>query len=343
MRNLRVITRDMLVKERPVVPFPPNFRLSDHVREAGRNGLGARVWEFIGTDTFGDEWQKRVQYEVDAGRDLEPLLYTPIYSIIQDASLPKNVDIQLLGPGGVFFSEILEGQSVKFATVTSSSFSVPIKHFGVGLEYSKDLVVFNSLWNVAVVERQVGIAYNALLNHIHLSPILTYSYTASNQTAPHASLGTTLEERVFRTLEDAIVASKMDTTNPRRGPYALLCSPADLFLLERCLSRVAQQGFGKQSSAIDMITTLIAYDGWSGTMGNISVSYPGVSSPKCYLIDLALKDRYARSFEKQGLMQAIGEADTARFIQEQVVWDCYLGVYINVAAMVEEVTLPTTA
>src|SRR5690606_26720258 len=175
------------------------------------------------------------------GRDQVPLLYTPIYREIRDANLPRNISIQRIGPGGVILEEVSEGGEVKFASVQSSEAAVRIRHYGVGLEYSKDLVVFNELWGVPIVERQVGIAYNALLNHIHFSPILTASYTAANQTAA-VTTGATLTEDYFLTIEAAITAGRTDTTNPRRGPYALLVSSANLFTVEKALTRVPQQG-----------------------------------------------------------------------------------------------------
>ena len=44
---------------------------------------GHRVYEFIGTDSFGTQWADRQRYEIDAGRDEEPMVYTPIYDIGQ--------------------------------------------------------------------------------------------------------------------------------------------------------------------------------------------------------------------------------------------------------------------
>src|SRR5690606_10825447 len=107
-------------------------------------------------------------------------------------------------------------------------------------EYSKDLVIFNSLWNVPIVERQMGVAHNALLNHLHLYPIINFNYQAANQTAA-VTTGTTLTEDYLLTIEAAITAGRTDTTNPRRGPYTLLVSSSDVFSVERALMRVPQQ------------------------------------------------------------------------------------------------------
>lgn len=332
---IKIYSRDLLAKDKAQIAFPRNLRLSDHVRET----RDEHVYEFVGTDDFGTEWSERRRYEVDAGRDQVPILYTPIYREIRDANLPRNVPLLRIGPGGVVLEEVLEGGEVKFASIGSSEATARIRHYGVGLEYSKDLVVFNELWNVPLVERQVGIAYNALLNHIHLSPILTATYTAANQTAANTGGATTTED-FFLTIEDGIANSRLDTTNPRRGPYALLVSSANLFAVERALTRVPQQGVELQSRAIDAVQSIIAYDGWTGTRGGKTVSYGGVASGTAYLIDLANRDMDFLSFMKQDLMQDGMQEDVSRFLT-QIVWDTYFGVYASPLTSVEEITLPS--
>ena len=89
---------------------------------------------------------------------------------VSDASLPKNVSVNTMGPGGVVFEEVFEGGEVKFSGITCGQYTVPIRHWATGLEYSKDLVIFNEFWTVPIFERQMGVAHNALLNHLHLTP-----------------------------------------------------------------------------------------------------------------------------------------------------------------------------
>lgn len=338
--TIKFLSRDLLAKSKATAQFAPGTVLKDHVHEIGKQENGHRIYEFIGTDSFGAEWQTRQRYEVDAGRDEEPILYTPIYDIVADASLPKNVSVNKIGPGGVIFEEVFEGGEVKFSGIGASEYTVPIRHWATGLEYSKDLVIFNELWNVPLVERQMGIAHNALLNHLHLNPILAYSYAASNQTAANTD-GDSVVENYFLTLQDAVTNSKTDTTNVRRGPYTLLISSSNMFMMERALTRVPQQGFTSQSSLLDMVSNVIVYDGWSGTRGAKTVTYSGVTANKAYLISQQYRGQDFRSFEKQALMNEGMQEDISRFLT-QTVWDSYYGVYANPLRSVEEVTLPTT-
>lgn len=331
-------SKSVLAKDKPKIAFPPGFRMSDHVRETGQNG--ERIYEFIGTDTFGDEWQQRQYFEVNAGRDEEPLVYTPLYDIVNDPNLPKNVDVNTIGPGGVVFEEVYEGGEVKFSTITSGEFTVPVRHWATGLEYSDDLVVYNSLWNVALVERQMGISHNALLNYLHLNPILAYSYAGANQTAAVTSGATTTEDWLL-TIEAGIAAARTDTTNPRRGPYYLLISGADEFMIERALQRVPQEGVAIQAnSALSAIRGVIVYDGWTGTRGAKVTTYSGVTAGKGYLISQQYRGQDFRSFVKTDLQMYGTQEDVSRFLTQSV-WHSRYGVYANPLRSVEEITFPT--
>ncbi len=337
---VNILTKEALASAQPTAKSKPGFRLAEHLHFVEQSP-GRTVVEFIGTGDFAAQWFERQRYEVSAGRDAEPLLYQPIYNEISDPSLPRNVSIYKLGPAGVIFDEVTEGGEVKFITVGQSNFTVPIRHYAVGLEYSKDLVVYNELWNLPIIERQAGASFNALKNHVHLSPFLTATYGASNQTTA-ASDGSTLAENYLRTVENAVTHAMTDTTNPRRGPYTLLVSSANLFTMERALLRVPQEGLAIQSSAVGRVQQIIAYDGWSGTRGKKTVSYSGVTAGKAYLINLGFKEQDHQSYEKQPLESQSGNGDLSRFILENAVLDSYFGVYANPTASTEEITLPTS-
>ena len=343
--NILLLSKELMQVNRPEWGFEDGVNIAEHVVPIKAMGAKGPVTahEFVGTDNFGANWYTRQEYEVDAGRDEEPILYTPIYQITENSSLPKNVSVNRIGPAGVTFSAIEEGGEVKFATVGESNFSVQMVHYAVGLEYSKDLVVYNELWSVAEVERQLGTAYNALLNHVHLNPIITATLTGDNYTDGTAlsfDSGATMPEKYLRTLEQAITDAVSDTTNPRRGPYALLVATGQSFMVERSLLGVPQQGFTKQSSAAGRISTVITYDGWTGSRGNLTTTYGGVDTGYAYLIDLSLKRRHFRSYMKQGLQREMGNPDVSRFILEQTVWDSYFTMYADTTAAVQRIKWP---
>lgn len=335
---MKILTNAITAASPPKREFPRNFRLSDHLRPTNNKA----VYEFIGTGNFDAAWYARQQYEVEMGRQEVPILYEVLYNTITDPNLPKNVTVYGIGPGGVFLQEIQEGGEVKFMTVGESQKAITLAHYGVGLEYSDDLVAFNELWSVAIAERAVGQAYNGLLNNAHLSPIIAFAYQAANQTAANTD-GSTFTEDMYLTFEDAITNSTTDTANPRRGPYWILCSTADLFDIQRALTPEVQSQLAIQNgSARSMIRGIIAYDSQTFTMGNLSVTYTGVTAGKAYLISTQYQAKDFQSFIKQGLEEYGRQEDVSRFLL-QVVWDTRFGVYANPVAAVEEVTLPTPA
>ena len=250
-----------------------------------------------------------------------------------------------MGPGGVVFEEVFEGGEVKFSGITSGQYTVPIRHWATGLEYSKDLVMFNEFWSVPIFERQMGVAHNALLNHLHLSPIIVYTttptYPASNKTA--AVTGTQgIADSYLLTIEAAIAHASADATNPRRGPYTLLVATGNSMTFERALQAVPQQGISRQtSSVLAAIRSVIAYDGWTGTRGFKTTTYPGVATNKAYLISQQYRGQDFISFEKQSLQNEGMERDLSRFLTQSI-YDSYYGVYANPLRAVEEITLPVS-
>lgn len=333
---MKLWSQATLERKVPAWQFPRNFILRDHVREVHANGQ--IIHEFIGTDDFGSAWYERQRQEVDAGRIQVPLLYTPLYSEVRDPNLPRNITVNRIGPGGVVLERIYEGGEIKFASVVSSEIVVSLVHYGVGLEYSKQLVMFNELWTVSIVERAVGMAYNALLNHLHLSPILTFTYAAANQTAANTSGSTTVEDWLL-TIEDGITNSRTDTTNPRQGPYTLLISSADATLVGKALTDVPQQGVTLRSDILNSINNIIVYDGWTGTRGSKSTTYDGVTAGKGYLVSSQFQDQDFVSYFKQDLAEAGTQQDVSRLLT-QIVYDTAFGVYANPVAAVEEITFP---
>lgn len=302
------------------------------------------VAEFIGTADIQAQWFERQRYEVEAGRDEEPLLYPAVYSVVTDMNLPRAINIYSMGPAGVVLELVTEGGQVKYATINTREKAVTLQHYAVGLEYTDDLFEFNELWRLANIERQFGIAANALFNHVHMDPILSATYTGSSATDGTA-LTTFLKtasmpEKYMRTLESAIATASSDKTNPRRGPYALLINSADQFTVERVLGRVPQQGFDAQSSARTAVQSAVVYDGWTGVRGSKETTYNGVGSGVAYLISLSHRAEDFQSFFKYPLRRIQMPGDPSRFIAARDRWDTWFGVYASPARAVHKITWP---
>lgn len=351
---VKILTKEMMAIEQPIWEFASGIDLRGQMRPAssGKDGKGrdTLVWEIIQPETFGTTWTTRQMYEIQAGRDSEPLLYNPLFLTMTDENFPSAVQINSLGPGGVVFNQLLPGGETKFANIQSGTKTIPILDYTVGLEYSLRMVVYNEFWEVPIFERQAGVASNALLNHLHLFPFLNANYASSpaNQTAA-STVGVNLAEKTLRTLEDAVRQSATDMTttllgfpNTRRGPYAILCSTNNVFTIERALNSANVIGVDMNSSAKGRIGTIIAYDGWTGIMNGEVTTYPPVQPNIAYLIDInaATRMAYARDLVKFIMRKLVGNEDVSRLVASQeVLWNS-LGVYVNPLAMAQQITLP---
>lgn len=329
----------------PARKFPEGFDLRNHVKEVGdamlrRQGV---LGEFVGTGNFGSEWTERQRYEVYAGRDMEPELWRGIYVETQDSTLPQVIPVYRMGPGGVVFTEVAEGGEVKFANVESSEFTVRLIDYAVGLKYSKELVKYNQLWDVSIVERQAGIAHNALQNHIHFSPVLNASYSTSGgvgtrtETAA-SSVGDNLLEKYISTIEDAVQQAKARNI---RGPYVILTGSLNSLRARKSLLITIQDGNPAQSPVNAEISTVIEYDGWTGTMLGEEYAYSGVADNVGYLIGLSDRVNDFRSYQNQGLESMMGNPDVSRRIMAQTIWDLDRGVYADTTA-VQKINWPTS-
>lgn len=322
--------------------FPQGFDLRKYVNQPGefeaRQGV---LGEFVGTGNFAAEWFQRQRYEVYAGRDAEPELWRAIYVETQDSSLPKTFTVYRIGPGGVVFEKLVEGQEVRFVSVKSSDFIVTLADYGIGLEYSKELVKYNRLWDVAIVERQAGVAHNALNNHIHFSLIMNGSYTtvgAKRTSTPASSVGSNLLEKYMSTIEDAVQDAKKRNI---RGPYQIVTGSTNSLKAQKSMLITIQDGNPNRSPVTSQISGVIEYDGWTGDRNGKETAYPGVTDNKGYLIGLSDRINDFRSYQNQGLDTVMGNPDVSRRIMAQTVWDLDRGAYCDTTA-VQEISWPTS-
>lgn len=336
----KILERRMPDGPPPVREFADGVRLQDHIN-VQKNDKQV-VAEFIGNDNFSQDFITRQEYEVDAGRQMVPELYQEVYDVQRNSNFPKIVEIDVMGPGGFVFEEILPGGEVKFASMESSDKSVKMRHWGQGIEYDEDIFIYNQTWRLSPIERMVGKAHNALMNHLHFNPILTATLTGDNATAAVTS-GSTLVENFLLTIEAAITDSKKDKTNPRPGPYVLLVASDDFFKTEKALMEVPQQGISRQSrSAIGKVRSVVEYDGWSGTRGKKAVTYPGVTAGEAFLVSQAWREFDFQSKIKQDLRRIEGDKNMNRFIIGVDIFDVRLGIFSDPKRSVQKITWPTS-
>jgi len=300
--------------------------------------LAKPIGEMITTPAGLESIVQKSVIDLELGRESVPLLYTPIYRRVEDANFTQFVDVAPFIRVNVVFLEHMELGEVKFGTRRiGPKDTVPIVTYAAGLQWTEDMVLYDKTWEMAEANRSFGEAYNALLNHIHLYPIISFAYAAKNRTAADTT-GATLLEKLRNTIKAGLVHAAQDkntdTKSPRR-PNILLAHSSRRWDIEECLQRM--QIGGTVYPAISQIDTLIFYDGWSTVVGEKTYEYPGVDPGKAYLIE---GQKYFRELIKHDLRIDASGADITRLIEDAIVGRARRGVIASPANAVEELTLP---
>lgn len=301
-------------------------------------GLDRPIGEMITTASGLAAVVQKVVLDLELGRERVPLLYTPIYRRVENRNFTPHVDIRPFVGARVVFLEHLEGEDVKFGDMyVGSASTVPIVTYAAGFEWSEDVVEYSQDWAMSELSRALGEAYNALLNDIHLSPIINYVYPAKNKTAA-SNEGTTYLEKLRNTIKQGLIDASKDknpeTGAPRRSTV-LLAHSSRQWDIEEALQRM--QIGGTVYPAISQINTLVFYDGYSVTVGEKTHTFQGVSPDKAYLID---PQRYFVELVKHDLVVDAAGADLKRLVSGSIVGRARRGVVASPESAVQEITLP---
>lgn len=300
--------------------------------------LAKPVGEMITTPAGLDAIVQKTVIDLELGREQVPLLYGPIYRRMEDPNFTQNVDIQPFTSAQVVFLEKMELEEVKFGTrKVGEKETVPIITYAAGFEWTEDIVLYDKTWEVSEAARAMGEAYNALLNHIHLGPIVQFAFDTANTTAWQGAIGQSFLEGVRATIRKGLVDASQDRhpdTGSVRRPTILLAHSSMRWDIEEALQRM--QIGGTIYPAISQINTLIFYDGYSIKVGDILYTYPGVSPEVGYLID---PQRFFRELVKHDLRVDATEADLRRLIEKGIVGRARRGVALWPTDAVQQIAL----
>jgi hypothetical protein len=293
------------------------------------------VREMITTGQGSMDLLEKVRVDVDFGLAEVPLLYQPVYEFI-GGPFPGGV-VQINEntlQGNVVFLQKFEGGEVIFGTLAKGVPStVGIATYAAGFEWTEDMIEFDRTWDITLNNRAFGRAYNMLLNHLHLSPILSYTYTAPNQVPANAT-GTTLSEKTLLTFMAGYTEAVGATL--QRTPSVILASETNRFQIEDALLTPVRDTSGNPLPRVP-VDTIIYYGGASITNGVKTYTYSGVTTGKAYFI--FPKQRF-KELVHHDLRIDIGPADISRLIEGQQVGRARRGLYADIANSVEEITLP---
>lgn len=320
------------------------------------------VGEFLGTGNMVEELMQYVTVQVESGRDEVPLLYKPIYRTQTNANFPRFLQSEIGNvKADVVFLNHLEGQEVRFGTTrTEMGPTVPILTYSAGFQWDEDVEVYDEGWRVEAANQAIGEAYNALLNHLHMSPIINFDYaTATNTTALQVAPSGNRLEAIRLTLRQAMydAAQKTDGLGRKAAirPTIALCSLATAYEVNDALSLLGDTSaigagansndlfLGRQSDtagpnpSVNQISAVVAYEGETMQMGNLEWQYAGPADNKVYLIQ-PRKNLF--EFIKHDLrVDTERPADQSRLIAAQMVARARRGLLAVPESSVWEVNL----
>lgn len=297
--------------------------------------LKKTIQEMITTSQGSMDLLEKVRVDVEFGLAEVPLVYGPVYDTIPGPFPGGQVQInENTLEGRVVFLQHFEGGEVIFGTLAKGvPATVGIATYAAGFEWTEDMIEFDKTWEISLNNRAFGKAYNYLLNHLHLSPILSYSYTAPNQVPANAT-GATTQEKTLLTFQAAY--SEAVLASPQRTPTVLLANEADRFNIEDALLVPVRDSQGNPLARVP-VDTIIYYNGATITNGVKTYTYPGVTQGKCYFI--FPRQRF-KELVHHDLRIDIGPEDISRLIEGQQVGRARRGLYADIANSVEEITLP---
>ena len=304
--------------------------------------LGKPIGEMLTTAAVRKELIEKVVLDVELGREDVPLLYTDIYERREDRNFPEIFDAKWAQYGVVVFMEHSELEEVKFGHLQAEQGPVArIITNAAGIEYTEDMVEYNKTFEMEELDRAFGEGHNALLNHMHLYPIFSYSYHADNKTAvvyvdaEGKVLANGTGAHPVLSMRATLRAGISAAAVKKRPGTILLCSNARLEHIKEAMAAMYVRG--TDYASVTGISTIVAYDGWDIKVGKKSFNYAGVPSDKAYLI------RPKRGFKelvKHDLRIDANIGDLSRLVEAQIVGRSRRGVFAALAENVQEITLP---
>jgi hypothetical protein len=311
----------------------------EFMRDSIEIDLLQTVSEMITTSQGAMDLLEKVRIDIANGLAEVPLLYQPLYERVNGPFPGGAVQINgdVLFDANVVFQQKFEAGEIVFGTLARSGAPtfVPIQTYAAGFEWTEDMLEYDRSYEIGMNARAFGRANNYLLNHLHFSPILAYTYTGANQTAAASGQGG-LQANTLVTFQNAYRKGALATT--QRIPTWILANEADRFQIEDALLTPVIDANGNPLRRVP-IEGIIYYNGATVTNGVKNYVYPGVTAGKCYFISPRTR---MKELVHHDLRVDVGPADISRLIEGQQVARMRRGSYLDIANSVEEVTLPTS-
>ncbi|MGP1530056.1 MAG: hypothetical protein ACTTI3_06925 [Treponema sp.] len=182
--------------------------------------------------------------DIATGLAEHPTVYQYIFDIIENGEFPRNVLARDIVGAQAAFSIVNSGESIPLADFKlGKKETVELKTFAAGYSLSRDMVLFNEFWKIPQLNKALGIASNTALDHVHLSPIFTHSYSGKALTSKVSTSKSDLENvwlTVRKGLQDAL--GRVNAHGYRLRPTVALCNSATAMDVEAAVNGMLQNG-----------------------------------------------------------------------------------------------------
>jgi len=274
--------------------------------------------EMIGTDDGAREFIEKVTYDLYQGREAVPLIYKDLYATLSDANFPQTMTAKEFGPVQVVFLQKWEGGEVKFGTIGEGVEKViSFVTYAAGIEYDEDILEYNQTWRLSEIGVAFGEAYNKLLNHIHMYPIVSATFVTTGG-------GLAAQKTAQKEGTAQLIAFDTDLSTTLRNALSvlpngskLLINSSDRYLVEDALA-ASMYADTSPSLVKKKLTSadIIEYDGDEVEVGGKTYTYTGVAAGYAYLL---MPKRNFKEYIKHDLRVDSDSGDLSRLILSQVV------------------------
>jgi hypothetical protein len=295
------------------------------------------IKEMITTSNGAMDLIQKVRVDVEFGQAEVPLLYKDIYDTIPGPFPGRAVQLgENLLQANIVFLEKFEGGEVQFGQLSRGVPKfVTLQTYAAAFEYTEDMLEWDSTFELEMLNRSMGRAYNYLLNHLHLSPIIANSYStgANSNTTAYDTTGADDQHKTLITFRKAYQVAV--SAKPQRTPSVILASESDRFQIEDALLAPVRDSQGNPLPRVP-VDAIIYYDGASITVGPKTYTYSGVTPGTAFFIMPKFK---FKEFVHHDLRVDASEDDLSRLIASEIVGRARRGLYADLTNSVQKVLL----
>ncbi|MGP1438302.1 MAG: hypothetical protein ACTTKH_04445 [Treponema sp.] len=256
-----------------------------------------------------------------------PPLYKTIYEEIVDSSFPASLEVKDIIGLQTAFGIVGDGESVPLGEFKCEELgTVHFKTYATGYSVTEEWVAFNQFWKIAQANKAIGQAHTAILDHIHLSPIISAEYKDDKLTKKETVKDGTPLQIVYASLRKGLkdAMSRKNSRGYTFKPTLALCNSSTALDVMSAIKGETERG--KTLGSLGMIEKVVIYDGWAGTVNNVKYEFIAPKDNEVYLVEpkngfKALVKKELTKIEQKGNVLSLSNLEVAEFFMRAVVAD----------------------